>query len=204
MKEWKKTAGILLAISGVGGIGALTCFTIGKESVSRVVAEAFLYAAIGAGLAAVILAALNGGGKKHERESSPNSELVFSEPNHTQPVGADPIFLIQKRLYLSCRGGYLNGKKIPVQGTVRIGRAPDNDVRYPENTAGISRRHATVMLRDGRIFFTDSSSTESYLKKSSIGDNTAELVPKEMPIELRPGDVFYLGSKENRFELVEE
>ncbi len=110
----------------------------------------------------------------------------------------------KKGLYLCCRGGYQDGREFPLRDSVRIGRAAGCGIRYPEKHPGISRIHVTVDKENGRIYLTDRSSTEVYLKKGSIGDSRAERIPKRARVEIFPGDVFYLAARENRFELVKK
>lgn len=202
MRDWKKITIWTISLAGIVLIVSVLALVIGEGSVNRRIVEGILFAAAGVIVAAIALILINNKGTRGSKRVE--SELIFPGTDIDRSIEIGPVYPVKKRLYLSCRGGYLDGKKFPIQGTVRIGRAADNEIRYPEDTPGISRRHAVLTLRDGRIVFTDSSSTISYLKKSSLGDNNAEQVPKEMPIELSTGDVFYLGSKENRFEIVEE
>lgn len=112
------------------------------------------------------------------------------------------------RLYLSCRGGYQDGLVFPLQNVVTIGRAGGNDIRYPDDYPNVSRKHATVALsyNGGRptVMLKDTSSCGTYLKRGSIGENSASRIQRDVPVELHPGDVFYLAEHENRFELIEK
>ena len=137
------------------------------------------------------------------RDNRPDS---FYDSDRTQPwYGGDRVEL-SERLYLFCRGGYQDGKEYPLKAEVNIGRAKDSDIKYPDDWPGISRHHAVIKVFDNpdgmRVELTDLSSTDVYLKKGSIGESKANKIPKKKPIRLRPGDVFYLGTKENRFELI--
>ena len=204
MKDWKKFAIWTVSLASLVLIISALTLVIGEGSINRRIMEGILFAAAGVIVATVVIYLFNKKGKENRGNGRSESELVYPGESMSRTIDMEPAYPVKKRMYLSCRGGYLDGKKFPVLGTVRIGRGPDNEIRYPKNTPGVSRKHATITLHDGRIAFTDVSSTVSYLKKSSLGDNNAEQVPKEIPIELSAGDVFFIGSKENRFELVEE
>lgn len=99
-------------------------------------------------------------------------------------------------LTLKCHGGYLNGRiyPIPPEG-VTIGREPDNSIRYPGQTPGISRHHAKLFWQNGQLLLLDvGSSNGTYL-------NNAGRINPMRPVPLNPGDVFYLGEKLNAFEV---
>ena len=139
------------------------------------------------------------------RNNAPDSSY---DPDHTQPWYDENRFGrgYTDELYVLCRGGYQDGKEYPLKAQVNIGRAEDNDIKYPDDWPGISRHHAVIKVFDNPdgvcVELTDLSSTEIYFKKGSIGENKANKIPKNKPIRLQPGDVFYLGAKENRFELI--
>ena len=110
------------------------------------------------------------------------------------------------RYYLSCRGGFQDGREYPILDTVKIGRTPDNHIKYPDAWPQISRHHAVVRLyreRAGdRVELTDLSSAGTWLKRGSRGENNPTRLRKNTPVSLAPGDVFYLGTQENRFALI--
>ena len=113
-----------------------------------------------------------------------------------------------KRLYLACRGGYLEGKLYPLDGTVKIGRSSDNDIQYPADYPSVSRHHVTVSLKtdagDCKVWLEDKSSLGTYLKKASIGETKAFKLQADTPVELHVGDAFYLAERANKYELVEK
>lgn len=99
-------------------------------------------------------------------------------------------------LALKCHGGYLNGRiyPIPYEG-ITIGREPDNSIRYPGQTPGISRHHVKLFWQNNQLMLVDlGSSNGTYL-------NQAGRIPRMQPVALRVGDVFYLGEKLNGFEI---
>lgn len=191
-----------------------------NESAFSSIGETLFYVLLG-GSAAVVGVKIyrehnNGGHGSHGASSdSKNSGDNTVDPNITQPLPTQPWLDPSWKqptplgdLYLSCRGGYQDGREYPLKAEILIGRATDCDIRYPDDCPGISRHHAIVRcyeeLGSIRVELTDTSSTETYLKKGSIGENKANQIPKNTPIELRPGDVFYIGARENRFELVQK
>lgn len=101
-----------------------------------------------------------------------------------------------KPLVLYCHGGYLNGRvyTIPPEG-ITIGREPDNSIRYPSQTPGISRHHIKLFWQHNRLMLVDlGSSNGTYLNQSGR-------IAVMQPVSLNAGDVFYLGEKLNRFEI---
>ena len=67
-------------------------------------------------------------------------------------------------------------------GTVRLGRARDNDVVLVDDK--VSRHHGQMSIRLGMLVYTDLGSTNgSYLNGSAVTE-----------IALGPGDVLQLGS----------
>ena len=77
-----------------------------------------------------------------------------------------------------------------------FGRDSSNTLKFPDDYKGISRKHATLQLQNGVITLTDISSTEIVLK------STRAPIPKNTPVRLEAGDVFYMGDSTNRFEIV--
>lgn len=102
----------------------------------------------------------------------------------------------QNNLVLRCHGGYLNGRvyPIPAEG-ITIGREPDNSIRYPAHTPGISRHHAKLFWQNNQLLLLDvGSSNGTYL-------NQLGRISSMRPVPLNNGDVFYLGEKMNGFEI---
>jgi len=73
--------------------------------------------------------------------------------------------------------------RVPVRpGTLRMGRAMDNDIVLPDDK--VSRHHGQIGVRLGMLVYTDLGSTNgSYLNGSAVTE-----------IALGPGDVLQLGS----------
>src|SRR6185436_12759320 len=47
------------------------------------------------------------------------------------------------------------GKPVRLGQMLSLGRAPGNDVTFPESEAAVSLRHASVLLVDGRVTLRD-------------------------------------------------
>ena len=191
------------------------------------IASGVLCAVVGAGVITVILVRQSRDKRNNDAEKREKSVLddlndpnmVSTLPDPRQWDGPAQVYRPSDSgllLFLCCRGGYQDGKEYPLNPeigdnsgvkVVTIGRALDSDIKYPDNWPGISRHHVIVKIYRGsgksRVELTDVSSTETYMKKGSRGENKANPLPKNTPVELEPGDVFYLASPDNRFELVE-
>lgn len=115
---------------------------------------------------------------------------VYMEPP-APPVPPQPA-----RLILHCTGGYQDGRSYPIgEGPLKIGRTAECAIRYPDGTPGVSHLHAVLFWRNGVLMLQDTSSTDTYLKR------TGKLV-KDQPVPVNVGDVFYVGERKNRFEIM--
>lgn len=97
---------------------------------------------------------------------------------------------------LICHGGYLNGRVYPIgPDGITIGREPDNSIRYPAQTPGISRHHVRIFWQNGQLTLIDlGSSNGTYL-------NQMGRIGSMRPVPLKVGDYFYLAEKLNGFEI---
>ncbi len=85
------------------------------------------------------------------------------------------------RLYIEDDTG--NVRVVPLgEGTVTIGRAPDNTLVLPDRN--VSRHHACIRVADGRLLLSDAGSRYGIRLDG-------ERLPHE--VEIRPGDVFLAG-----------
>ena len=66
---------------------------------------------------------------------------------------------------------------------------------YPQNTRGISGRHCEIMSSGGKIVIVDRGSTYG----TYLADGR-KLEPN-VPYDVKNGTVFYLASRENKFEI---
>lgn len=103
--------------------------------------------------------------------------------------------------YLRIQGVYgcfaQNKTRYKVDGTITIGVGSQNKLAMPEGTPAVSHKHCLVKPgKDGEIQLIDQGSTYgTYIS------NGQKLNPNS-PVTLRKGDRFWLGSKDQMFEVV--
>jgi hypothetical protein len=102
----------------------------------------------------------------------PTGTSAFAAPQSSSP-----------RAQLAVRTPGQPASRIAVRpGTIRLGRALDNDIVLPDEK--VSRHHGQVGIRLGMLVYTDLRSTNgSYLNGSAVSE-----------IALGPGDVLQIGS----------
>lgn len=86
--------------------------------------------------------------------------------------------------------GVLGGGTFPIsKAGALIGRAANADIRYPADTKGVSRDHCRIYWQGETLMLVDNNSTSgTYIQgKGQLRPGT--------PVEVREGDVIYLGSK---------
>jgi len=90
-------------------------------------------------------------------------------------------------VYMVLRNGIRAGKVFLLEEETSIGRNPDNDIVISDET--VSKRHAKVMVEDGRFHFWDlASANHSFV----VGrDGTKKRIREPYP--LRDGDTIDLG-----------
>ena len=102
----------------------------------------------------------------------------------------------------------MDGRIYAIQGgTMKIGRDPSCAVRYPADTRAISREHAVLYWRGGELMLTDLSSnvTGTYLRRKGSGHDADVIkMVNGQPVKVDVGDVFYIGERCNRFEIVQK
>lgn len=91
--------------------------------------------------------------------------------------------------------GPMAGKRYPLGRSLRIGRASENDISYPDGTAGISSSHCALICQGGNVYLADLGSSYG----TFFADGTKLEPQKKYP--LRPGDSFYLAGKGHSFRL---
>lgn len=90
-----------------------------------------------------------------------------------------------------CLEALAGGAPIRVGQLLSLGRAPGNDVRFPETEPGVSLHHASLILRNGCVTLRD--------LESANGTWMGETRVKEC--EIREGQEFSLGRNGPRFRL---
>jgi hypothetical protein len=105
-------------------------------------------------------------------DAVPGATAVFAAPRANTP-----------RAQLAVRTPSQPVSRINVRpGTIRLGRALDNDIVLPDDK--VSRHHGQIGIRLGMLVYTDLRSTNgSYLNGSAVSE-----------IALGPGDVLQIGS----------
>lgn len=136
-----------------------------------------------------------------------NGQLMGA-PDPVKPAQPTPIVLSDAQVTpISVAGGSVvpppvsvtpnprltmeNGTEIPMQGeTMRVGREPGLEVSLPGEST-VSREHASLSLRDGGLYVTDTGSTNgTFVNGRKIDSETA----------VQPGDIIQFGSVKMRFD----
>lgn len=101
------------------------------------------------------------------------------------------------RYGIVCVEGALQGQVYPLQvESVLFGRDATCVVKFPPSAPGISAKHCQVDRQGEKVTITDLDSTYG----TFVADGR-RLEPRQ-PVSLGVGDRFWLGSPDNRFELV--
>lgn len=121
---------------------------------------------------------------------------VFPKTAPADPIGRTMPADILPQLRLVGTEGVFAGRRFALEGTLRLGRLPDqNDLVFPADTTGVSGRHCVVRLTNGGTTLTDLGSSFG----TFLSDGT-RLQPNQA-VELKVGDSFTLGSQKQRFTL---
>lgn len=111
----------------------------------------------------------------------------------------EPYPVQQKTYQLEGVSGIFAGQRFQIKGIVQIGRDPQScRVLYPADFKGISRKHCTVEVRDGKILLKDLHS--SYGTYFQNGDR----LEAEVSYQVQSGTLFYLADPKNMFRVTEE
>ena len=91
-------------------------------------------------------------------------------------------------------GGAMDGKVFLLNGTLRIGRSPQNDVVFSGNTPGISGNHCQVSIEHGSVVLRDLQSTYgTYMSGRKL--------EPQISYNLQNGDTFTLAESGQTFRL---
>ncbi len=119
-----------------------------------------------------------------EPAPTPVSPAPPADPNALRLVGISGTFA---------------GRRFAVNGQVRIGRNPaQNDLVYPAGTKGVSGAHCTLLVENGRVLLKDLGSTYGTFLQDG------RRIAANQPVELRPGESFYLASPQEKFQIVKK
>lgn len=100
-------------------------------------------------------------------------------------------------MWLVCVGGHMNGRVYPItaEQPITFGRLPGNLLQFPADYRGVSREHARLSWENGKLLLTDLGSTDG-----TVIFGKGQLTPM-VPQEMTSGDVFYIGTEDNAFEI---
>ena len=113
-----------------------------------------------------------------------------SLPQVTIPMDAGNETVPVRSTYLVDSSGALGGQSFLLSPEgVLIGRAANTDIRYGEDTIGVSRNHCQVYWEGEKLMLVDMGSTSGtyLLDKGRLWAHT--------PAQIQEGDVICLGSK---------
>lgn len=124
--------------------------------------------------------------------------VLMSKKKNQNSVPPQPPVPVPEasKLWLAAKGGSMNGRVYPIeQHEITIGRDASSNIRYPADTVGVSRVHAKLYWQGGQLMLMDCNSTSgTFLQRQG------KLSPMT-PVQVRSGDVFYIGEKINSFEI---
>ena len=108
-----------------------------------------------------------------------------------------PLPPVNTHLGVTCLAGSMQGQTVPISGQGLIfGRDHDCAIRFPADSAGISRHHCALRWQDGELLLTDLGSTYG----TFLADGRK--LPPQCPARMTAGTVFFLGSQANLFQIV--
>ena len=120
----------------------------------------------------------------------------FAQPQAPGQFGqpqAAPVIAGDTGLRIQGVAGQFAGRRFAIAGQLRIGRDPArNDLVYPADSQGVSGVHCVLIVNNGRLLVQDLGSTYG----TFVGGNR---LAANAPVELRPGDRFFLGSERETF-----
>ena len=116
-------------------------------------------------------------------------------PNPKEGNRTDPV--PRAALAVRCLSGPLQGHsyRLSAKGLV-FGRDPGCDVRFPLETPGVSRRHCALRMDQGVPVLVDLGSTSGTYMEGG------KRLPPSYPEPMIAGARFYLGSKQQCFQIV--
>lgn len=145
---------------------------------------------------------------KEDMPKSRPENADISAAEDSGPIRAEPVSMVQKDeeidssvpeydMWLVCDGGYMNGRIYPItaEKPITFGRLPGNLLQFPADYLGVSREHARLSWKNGKLLLEDLNSTDG-----TVIFGKGQLTPMT-PQEVMPGDVFYIGTEENAFEI---
>ena len=167
-----------------------------------------LYFAVGIAVVAVVAVLFlknkkGGASAKKTNNAAPHIDVTpdddrtaFFPTKPTNDITIRPAPVPQQQtLWLAATSGYMMGRVYPMENhEITIGRSPTASVPYEDNS--VSKQHCKLYKNaSGQWMLMDCDSRNgTYLER--IG----KLSPMQ-PVEIYPGDTFYLGSKKHGFTI---
>lgn len=118
-------------------------------------------------------------------------DFPWPQKKQPQPVSSGSVTYegASRGLNVICLSGPMKGQIYGIgPGGIKFGRDTSCAVRFPSNTAGISRQHCAIRFQQGVPVLVDlGSSHGTYL-------GSGQKLPPQYPIEIAAGSRFYLGT----------
>ncbi|MCD8333851.1 MAG: trypsin-like peptidase domain-containing protein [Clostridiales bacterium] len=123
------------------------------------------------------------------RAPMPSADATVKPQEKTQPVSS-----ADSGLRIQGESGQFAGRRFAINGTVRLGRDPQQcQIAYPATVKGISRTHCELTVNDGVLYLKDlGSSYGTYL-------GSGQRLAANQAVRLQPGDRFYLAAHNESF-----
>lgn len=174
------------------GFSNVTLITYAKYGILTIVAWIFAFKWLRQGLVQVIEISNRASASRRSQDAMKNPE-VYAARDVMKGLSDSSNGMIA----INCVRGALEGQKFEIGagGKLLFGRDGQAQVKYPQNTKGISGRHCEIICNNGKVALVDKGSTYgTYLVDGR------KLEPN-IPYEIKNGTVFYLASRENKFEV---
>lgn len=125
----------------------------------------------------------------HNTVKSSNSNMTASKGEYGKTVAVSD----GKSIIVGIEGVY-KGKELSVKNNMLFGRDSNKcDVVFPIDTEGVSGHHCLVTYNKGKVMIRDMNSTYGTFVNNGLK------IDSEIDVEICPGDVFYLGSENEKF-----
>ena len=120
-----------------------------------------------------------------------------SAPTGKAITGTIPVREHPGNISVTCISGVFQGQHFSqnAEGKILFGRDQTATVRFPDGTRGISGRHCEIKVKEGVPVLIDRGSTYG----TYMADG--KKLETNKPYRITNGTVFYLATKENRFEI---
>lgn len=139
-------------------------------------------------LVIVVVIVLVAGKKKPAQQNAP---IAGNTPVTPMDVGATmPVKKNMPTQRITCIAGPMKGATYDARGTYSFGTNPACSVIIPKGTPGVSGKHCSLVVEDGKVTIKDLNSTYG-----TYVNNTNTKLTMNASYPLKRGDTFYLGSE---------